>query len=473
MKNQKISYLSAIQMANMIKKKIVSPVEIIEVLIERIQNINPKISAYCTLVADDAIKEAKIAEQAILKKHEIGPLHGVPFSVKDLISTKGIRTTFGSNVYEDFILNTDAIAIKRLKSAGAILLGKTNTSEFGYKAVTDKPLFGATKNIWDLKKTAGGSSGGAAAAVACGLGPIAIGNDAGGSVRIPASFCGVLGFKPSRGIIPLHPILSGWESLYRRLVHVGPMTRSVADAALVMDVISGPHNCDPLTLKLKKFSYLNVEQKSVAGLKMGWCSNLGFAKVDRTVLDTTKNAAKAFSKLDCHLEEVKIDFEPTHEAFQLLFAADCAGAVGDNIKIWKDKLDKRFARLVEIGLNVSAKEYVKAINQLHLLWNQFEKSFENYDLIITPTVPVKPFIISTEWPKEVQGHKVHSLNYISLTYPFNITGWPAISIPCGWTKEQLPIGLQIAGKKFGDATVLKAAAAFERLVPWNSKKPDI
>lgn len=473
MEDESVCYLSATEMVKMIKTKKISPVEIVQALLERIERLNPKINAYCTILADLAQREAKRAEEALFLGKELGILHGVPLSVKDLICTKDILTTFGSRMYEHFIPDFDETVVRRLKSAGAIILGKTNTSEFGYKAVTDNLIFGATRNVWDLERTPGGSSGGAAAAVACGIGPIGIGNDAGGSVRLPASFSGIVGFKPSRGRIPVAPILLGWESLYRRLVHIGPLTRTVRDAALVMDAIAGPDCGDPLSLPPTKSSYQEALGGSVDGLRIAWSSNLGHAVVEREVLEMAKSATHAFSELGCHVEEVALNFPPAHEAFQLLFAADCAGAIGDDFETWKDVLDERLVRLIEIGFNVSGREYVKAANRCHLLCNYLEKAFEKYDLVITPTVSVIPFPLGLDWPRWVEGQKVHPLNYIALTYPFNLTGWPAVSVPCGWTDEGLPIGLQIVGRRYGDAVVLRGAAAVESIKPWSTKKPRV
>lgn len=473
MEDESLCYMPATEMVKMIKRKKVSPVEIIESILTRIQRLNPKINAYCSLVAEKAKKDAKHAEEVLFRREKLGPLHGVPISIKDLIFTKGIRTTFGSKMYENFIPDQDEVVVKRLKAAGAILLGKTNTSEFGYKAVTDNTLFGITRNPWNLGMTPGGSSGGGAAAVATGLGPISLGSDAGGSIRVPASFCGIFGLKPSKGRIPIHPILSGWENLDRRLVHLGPLTRTVADSALMMEVMAGPDERDPSSLYIQKVAYRRELKRGIRGLKIAWSTDLNSAIVAPHVKDTVESAIKIFSELGCHVEEVKLELPSVHEAFNLIFAADCAGALGNHLSAWKDQLDQRLVRLVEIGLKVTAEEYVRAANTCHLLWNRLQPLFEQYDLLLTPTLPVTPFMIGVDWPREVVGQKVHPLNYVAFTYPFNITGQPAATIPCGWTVDGLPIGLQIIGKHFDDVTVLRGAAAFEEANPWQNKKPKI
>jgi Asp-tRNA(Asn)/Glu-tRNA(Gln) amidotransferase A subunit family amidase len=464
--------LSGLELRGMIAAKEVKPSEIMAVILARIEKLNPKLNAFCTIVQDSAMAEALQADKKIVKGKGEGPLFGLPVSIKDLVFTKGIRTTFASKMHETFIPDQDEIVVERLKAAGAIIIGKTNTCEYGYKAVTDSLLWGITRNPWNLEMTPAGSSGGAGAAVASGMGPLALGSDSGGSVRAPASFCGIFGLKSSRGRIPIYPMLSGWETLDRRVAHYGPLTRTVADAAMMMEVMAGPDDRDSLSLPGGKFNYGEEMKKGVQGLRIAWSRDLGHVVVDPVVQEATEDATRLFSKMGCKVEEASPDFPLMHDAYQLLFAADCAAAIGTQLDEWKDRLDPGLVKLTEIGLKASAVDYVRAVNRCHVLWERLQPFFAKYDLLLTPTLPLPPFPVGMNWPKEVIGQKVHPLNYLGFTYPFNLTGQPAASLPCAWTADGLPIGLQIVGRPFEDLTVLKAAAAFEETLPWKDKWPD-
>ncbi len=473
MEDEKICYLPATKMAGRIARKKVSPVEVVAAVFSRIHRLDLKLNAFCALAEDEARREAKRAEEAIMRKDKIGLLHGVPVSIKDLILTQGIRTTFGSKIYENFVPKEDEIVVKRLKAAGAIILGKTNTCEFGYKGVTDNFVFGPTRNPWNLELTPAGSSGGAAAAVASGLGPLALGSDGGGSVRAPAGFCGIFGLKPSRGRIPIYPIPPGWENLYRRVLHLGPITRTVADAALMMDAMAGPDDRDPASLFEKKISYRRGLKNGIQGLQVAWTANLGDAVVEPGIREKAQSALQVFEELGCSVEEVKIDIPSLHASYQALFAADCAVALGDRLGKWRDQMDPGLVRLIEIGQTVSGVDYSKAMRQVNLLWISLQPYFKKFALLLTPTLPVPPFQIGIDWPKTIGGQKIHPLNYLAFTYPFNLTGQPAASVPCGWTKDDLPVGLQIVGRPMDDSTVLRAAAAFEEARPWQDRRPNV
>ncbi len=465
--------ISGLQLARMIASKKIKPSEVMEAILARIDGVNPKVNAFCTLARDSAMAEARAADKKVAHAKSLPLLFGVPVSIKDLIFTKGLRTTFGSKMHENFIPDRDEVVVERLKAAGAILLGKTCTCEFGHKAVTDSPLWGITRNPWNVGMTPAGSSGGAAAAVATGMGPLAVGNDGGGSIRAPASFCGIFGLKPSRGRVPIYPLLSGWETLDRRVAHLGPLTRTVADAALMMEVMAGRDDRDPVSLPEGKMAFRRELKRGVRGLRIAWSFDLGYAVVDKIVKVAVESAVRVFAELGAKLEEARPDFPPMHEAFQLLFAADCAGAIGDRLEEWKERLDRGLVRLAEFGLKASGPDYVRAVYKGHLLWERLQLFFEKYDLLLTPTLPVPPFPVGIDWPKEVAGQKVHPLNYLAFTYPFNLTGQPAASVPCGWTADRLPVGLQIVGRRFEDDTVLRAAAAFEEARPWADRWPEI
>jgi len=467
--DKELCYMPAIEMAEAIKKREIFCIEVVDTILERIEKINPKINAYCTVLTE-ARKAAEEADKAVKQEKRLGPLHGVPVSIKDLIFTKGIRTTFGSKIFEHFIPKEDAICVQRLKAAGAIILGKTNTCEFGYKGVTDNLLFGVTRNPWNLNLTSGGSSGGAGAAVAAGLGPLAVGSDGGGSIRIPSSFCGIFGFKPSFGRVPKYPELSGWATLSHR----GPMTRTVRDAALMLDVMAGPHDADRLSLPDEKISYLKSIESEPKELKVAWSIDLGYAVVDPQVRKIVENAVKVFESLDWKLQEAHPNFGNPEPTFSTMVLAETAAALVDAMGEWGDKVDPPLARMVEYGKNVSVIDYVKAAFQRKELWEKVYRLFKKYDLLLTPTLAVPPFAIEEGMgPRVIDGKEVSILGWMAFTFPFNLTGQPAASVPCGWTREGLPVGLQIVGRRLDDVTVLQAAAAFEEASPWAQKKPPI
>jgi aspartyl-tRNA(Asn)/glutamyl-tRNA(Gln) amidotransferase subunit A len=465
--------MSALELRGAISAGEVKPSEVTEAVLRRIDEVNPKVNAFFTVTAQYAMAQARAADDKVARGKARGALFGIPVSIKDLIFTRGIRTSFGSLMYEHFVPDEDEVVVERIKAAGGIILGKTTTCEFGYKAVTDSLLQGVTRNPWALELTPAGSSGGAGAAVATGMGPLAVGSDGGGSIRLPASFCGVFGFKPSRGRIPIYPVLSGWETLDRRLSHLGPITRTVGDAALLMDLISGPDPRDPVSLPGWKRSFQKGLGRGVRGLKMAWSPDLGYAVVEPMVKEMVESGAKVFSELGAVVEEPALELPCLHEAFQLLFASECAAALGGRLGQWRDRLDPGLVRLTEIGMEAKAQAYADAMNQCHLLWDRLRSFFEDYDLLLTPVAPVSPFPLGVNWPREVSGRRVHPLNYLSFTYPFNLSGLPAASVPCGWTEDGLPVGLQIVGGHLADSVVLRASAAFEEARPWRHNWPNI
>ena len=469
MNETEICYLSVAEMVKAIKTKRLSPVEIMEAVLNRIERINPKINAYCTVVAESAMKQAEQAEAMVTRGEKLGPLHGVPVSIKDLIFTAGIRTTAGSRIYRDFIPQQDAIAVERLKAAGAIIIGKTNTAEFGWVAITDNELFGLTRNPWNLERTPGGSSGGAAASVASGIGPVAMGSDGGGSIRIPGSFCGVFGFKPSFGRVPQSSEFPGWETLG----HTGPLTRTVEDAALTMEVIAGRDDRDPTSLPETGLRYLPFPAPDLKGLRIAWSPDLGYVTVDPQVRQITEAAVKTFSALGAAVEVATPAAGNQENAFSTIVSARMAAVFEGKMGEWGELMAPALVRFIQRSSGISATEYIKACFEQRRYWQGTMPFFEKYDLLLTPTAAVPPFEHGIMGPREIAGGKVGPLEWMAFTYPFNMTGQPAASIPCGWTDDGLPIGLQIIGRRFDDATVLKAANAFEQTSPRADKRPPL
>jgi Asp-tRNA(Asn)/Glu-tRNA(Gln) amidotransferase A subunit family amidase len=470
MPDEELCYMPAIELAAAIRARRLSPVEVTTAVLRRIEQVNPKINAYCTLVADAALSDARAAEAAVMQGGVVGPLHGVPISFKDLTLTAGIRTTFGSKIFEHHVPQEDAVVVERARRAGAIVLGKTNTPEFGCKGVTENRIFGHTRNPWKLDRIPGGSSGGAAAALAAGLGPLAEGSDLAGSVRIPAGCCGVVGFKPSLGRIPWYPSLNGFTGFF---VH-GPMARTVGDVALLFSVMSGPDDRDPQSLPATGEDFARAAEGGISGLRVAWTADLGYAAVEPEVRQLTEAAAKRIAGLGCVVEEAHPGFEDPERLFLDLTAPFRAAASAQYLASFKDQMDPILVKRLELAEGMTAVEYEKASHRRTALWQIVRRFFERYDLLLTPTTAVAPFAVGIDFPTEIGGRRVESpLAWLPFTLPFNLTGQPAISVPGGFTREGLPVGLQIIGRRFEDATVLRAAGAWEMAAPWAHLRPPI
>lgn len=463
--------MTASELASAVRKRLLSPLEIVKALLDRIEKINPRVNAYCTVAGEMALEAAKKAEAEVLRGRELGPLQGVPVSIKDLSPTAGIRTTFGSKIFEYHVPDEDALTVQRLKAVGAIVLGKTNTPEFGAGANTYNAIFGPTRNPWRLSHTCGGSSGGAAVALACGLGPLATGSDLGGSLRIPASFCGVVGFRTSPGLIPIYPSFLGWDTLAVE----GPMARTVEDAALMLSVMAGPDDRSPASFPVDGRAFLSaIGHPDIRGLKVAWSPDLKIIPVDKEILRVTEAAARRFAELGCTVEQDEPDFSNVREVIRVTRALRMVALHADKLKNWREKMNPNLVWNVEQGVPLTAKQVGDAEKERTVIYQRVHQFFKRYDLLLTPTVAVPPFPIEVDYPKEINGQAMTNYtDWFLLTYAITITGLPAISIPCGWTGEGFPVGLQIVGRRLAEVTVLRAAAAFEALVPWQDKKPPV
>jgi aspartyl-tRNA(Asn)/glutamyl-tRNA(Gln) amidotransferase subunit A len=461
-------YTSAVHLAQMIRQKKISPVEVINSFIRRIEAINPQVNAFCTLTLDSAIKEAQQAEKDVMAGHLLGPLHGVPFSVKDLLYTKGVRTMRGSKIFESFIPLENAPMVERLKKAGAILMGKTTTPEFGHKGVTDSPLTGITRNPWDLDLTPGGSSGGAAAQVASGMTPLAVGTDGGGSIRNPASLTGIYGMKPTYGRVPLYP-----AGVFDALSHAGPMTRTVADGALMLSVMAGQDESDPLSLEGTPADYQGKLHEGIKGLRIAWSPNLGYVPVvEKQVAAITAKAVKVFEELGGHVEEVTdTGFEDPITIHVPLWFGGLAGFLGDYLPEWEAQMDPLLVSWTKLGLQLTAADFVRAQIRRNELRDKVRRFFQNYDLLLTPTLPIVAFKAGVSAQEGLKNSPVDHRNWSPFSAIFNLTQVPAASIPAGFTQEGLPVGLQIVGPRFADLRVLQASAAFESIRPWGDQHP--
>lgn len=472
-----LHYRPAAELAADIRAGRMTATEVVDQVFARIHTLNPRLNAYCTLDetrarVTAAQRDAEVGAGQREDGRPLGPLHGVPFSVKDLITTAGVRTMRGSKIFEQYVPDEDAPAVARLKDAGAILLGKTATSEFGAKGVTESPVSGVSYNPWDTARTPGGSSGGAAAAVAAGLGPIALATDGGGSIRLPAAFNGVFGFKPSFGCVPAYP-----PAPVPSVLHLGPITRTVRDAALMLDVLAGPDPRDANSLPLDGTDYVQAVDATPAdlrGLRVAWSADLGFAPVDAEVRAIAAAAAKRFADAaGLALHAATPDFGNANGIASVLWTCGLGAYLRDYLYAWQFKLDRDVLRRIEGQHEISGTAYAIALAQRNQLVDRAQGFFQDFDLLLTPTVPLAAFAAGEPPPTHIDGKSIADIGFSPFTTAFNLTGQPAASVPCGFTAGGLPVGLQIIGRRLDDAAVLRASAVFERVSPWQDRLPPL
>jgi amidase len=449
-----------------------SPYELMQAVFDRIDKLNPKINAFVTLARESALKEAKAASRALKTKSGLKPLHGVPVSIKDVTPTRGIRTTWASKIFENFVPDQDALVVERLKAAGAIVIGKTNTPEFAAGGHTFNTLFGPTRNPWNLALTAGGSSGGGAAAVATGMGPIAEGSDLGGSLRTPAAFCGVVGFRGTPGLIPNYPTQLAWNTL---AVH-GPIARTVDDVARVLAAVAGRDDRDPMSYDVDTRVFLNaVRRPDIKGWKIAWSEDLGGeVPVDEEIARVAKSAMRVFRKLGAKVTSESPDFSGLEDIILGTRGLSMVAAHADKLAKWRNDMQAGLVWNIEQGLSLSVKDIARAELLRTDLWDRVRKFMEQYDLLVLPGTAAKPFPVELPYPTEIRGkHLTNYQQWFFLTYAASLVALPVISVPCGFTKGGLPVGLQIVGRRLSEASVLCAAAAFERASPWRDWRPPV
>lgn len=441
-----------------------SPVEATQATLARIDEADGAVNAFCLVDADSALEDARASEQRWRRGEPLGLVDGVPTSIKDMFLTRGWPTLRGSRLIDpgqDW--QEDAPTVARLREQGAVLVGKTTTPEFGWKGVTDSPLTGVTRNPWDPSRTAGGSSGGAAAAAALGMGPLAIGTDAGGSVRIPGAFCGVFAFKPTYGRIPLYP-----ASPFGTLAHAGPLTWTVDDAALMLDVVCGPDSRDWSQLA-PTGPFSDQLGRGVEGLRVAYSPRLGYVDVDPEIADLVRDAVKAFEELGARVEEVDPGFSDPIEPFNVLWYAGAAKVLAAYPSERRAEADPALVEVVAEGERFSALDYLEATAQRMALGVSMGRFHDTYDLLLTPTMPITAFEAGAEVP--VGWPQRRWTSWTPFTYPFNLTQQPAASVPCGFTSAGLPVGLQVVGARHSDPLVMAASKAFQDARPWMSRRP--
>ncbi len=469
MPNEEIAFLSALDLRERYRQRELSPVEVAETILARIETLNPRLTAFITVTPELALEQARAAERSYAPGGAPGPLAGIPISIKDLTPTKGIRTTRGSLLSADWVPDEDVPFVERVRAAGAVELGKTNTPELGWKGDSGNRLVGPTHNPWRHGRTAGGSSGGAAAAVAAGLGPLAQGSDGAGSIRIPAAFCGIVGLKPSFGLVPLYP-----PGLFGDLAHLGPMTRTVRDAALLLDATAGADPRDRLSWS-SGVEYLSACEGGIGGLRVAWSPDLGGVPIEPEVRRVAEMAALRFTELGCEVEEADPGLPDPWEAVDQIISAAMAGYHKEDFDAVKDRIDQGRRKVVEAGQRLDAATVAVAHQRRSAYYEGMRRFMAEgrFDLLLTPTLPVTAFPAGDDQPERVAGRETTYLGWTAFTYPFNVTGQPAITVPCGDAPDGLPVGLQIVGRWRDDATVLRAAAAYEAAFPWEDRRPDL
>ena len=441
-----------------------------EQTLQRIEAVNPVLNAFVSVRAEQAMDEANTLAERLGSNEVIGPLVGIPIGVKDLEDVKGIVTSFGSVPYKNNIAQRDSIQVARLKAAGAIIMGKTNTPEFGFTGFTKNMLYGVTRNPWNTERTPGGSSGGSAAAVSGGMVPMATGSDAGGSIRIPASYSGCFGLKTSFGRIPRGPFpLLQTHSIWC----MGPLTRTVKDAALYLDCVSGYHPSDPDSLPSPEYSFLQCIENIPTNLKIAFSPTLGYARVQKDVMSLAENAVSSFEDMGHNVELWKNALPDTGETWSKLINCDLYAQLYQDLEKNREKMGKTLVNSLDQIKSFSINDFIKAQEVRTKLNEIMEDLFESFDLLITPTMPTEAFAAKGPPPAEIDGHPIPLLGAVAFTYPFNLSGHPAATVPAGLTKNGLPAGLQIIGPRQRDDLVLKASYAYEQMRPWNDRWPHI
>ena len=454
-----IAYASAVSLLDLYRRRELSPVEATRLLFDRLDALQPKINAFCIMDRDGALAAARASEQRWLRGETVGRLDGVPVTIKDLILMRRFPTLRGSRlVKRDQDWPEDAPPTARLREAGAVIIGKTTTPEFGWKALGDSPLTGITRNPWNLSRTPGGSSAGAAAACAAGLGPLHVGSDGAGSIRIPSAFTGVFGLKPSFGRVPAHP-----PSPMGHLAHIGPMARTVADAALLLTVLSGADHRDPHSLPPEDKDYVAGLEEGVRGWRIAYSPSLGYAKVDPEIAAAAAEAARHFETLGAIVEQVDAIFDSPRDALFKLWAAGAAKLLAAFPADRREVIDPGLVVTAEEGAQISAIDYLGADLVRNSLARQMAEFHRKYDLLLTPMMPVPALPVGQDLNDPAVER--HWIDWSPFSYPFNMTRQPAASIPCGLTSAGLPIGLQIVGPLYADHRVLRAAPAFEMTQP--------
>jgi len=462
-----ISYMTGSELVSAYLSRELSPVEVLRQTLDRVEKLNETFGVFITLSPEVALAQALASERRYAVREPASAVDGLPLTVKDIVATRGIRTTYGSLIWRDNVPDIDAPIVERLASAGTVLLGKTNTPEKAWKAESENRLIGPTRNPFDRNRTAGGSSGGAAAAAALGLGVLHQASDGAGSVRIPASFCGVFGFKPSASLIPQAPPSAAGD-----ISQLGSITRTVRESALFLDATAGLDSRDRWSYNTDT-DYLGSCDGGVRGLRIAWSPDLGHAWVEPEVLQLVTDAVKIFAELGASVESAHPAVDDPWDILDTIWATAHAGMHADDFEELRSLMDPGRVKVIEHGRSIRGDTVVAMQMKRNEYYESWRRFMENYDVLLTPTVPIPSFELGTDAPRWVNGSRPEYLGWTPFTYPFNLTGFPAATVPVGRTSAGLPVGLQIVGGFRADAVVLRAAAAFEQARPWDFHGLDI
>jgi amidase len=454
-----ICSFNAVDLARRIRAKELSAREVVAAHLDHIERVNPAVNAIVTVVAEQAMAAAGRADEELARGHLLGPLHGLPIAHKDLQATEGIRTTSGSPIYKDFVPARSSLLVERTAGAGAIVVGKTNTPEFGAGSQTFNPVFGATRNPYDLSKTCGGSTGGGAVALACGMLPLADGTDMGGSLRNPASFCGVAGMRPSPGRVPTWPTVMGWSTLSVD----GPMARTVGDLALFLSALAGPDPRSPIALGEPGSRFALPLGRDFKGVRVAWWKDLGGLPVDRQVARIVNAQRHVFESLGCVVEEAEPDFSDADEIFKTLRALAFVATLGDIVREHRLLVKDTIVWEIERGERLTAREIATAEAKRTDLYQGMRRFMDRYEFFALPVSQVPPFDIGQPYVSEIEGVAMDTyIDWMKSCYYISATGHPAISVPAGFTEEGLPVGLQVVARHQDDWGLLQIAHAFEQ-----------
>jgi len=469
MSDSEICFMTATEMAERIRSKALSASEVMAAHLAQIERVDPKLNAIPTLLPEQAMAQAQTADEALARGEATGALFGLPIAHKDLTLTRGIRTTFGSPIFADFVPEQDSLIVERLKQAGAITIGKTNTPEFGAGSQTFNEVFGSTHNPYDLSKTCGGSSGGAAVALACGMMPLADGSDMGGSLRNPANFCNVVGFRVSAGRVPAWPRLSGWGNLGVE----GPMARTVQDVALMLTAIAGPDPRSPIAIREPGERFAAPLARDFRGVQVAWSRDLGGLPVDPRVTAVLEAQRHVFEGLGCLVEEVEPDLSGADEVFQVMRAWSFELSYGQLLEAHRDRIKDTVVWNIEAGQKLTGPQLSRAEIKRTEIFHRFREFMGRYEFLIAPVSQVPPFAIQQLYITEINGIQMETyIDWMKSCFNITITGSPAISVPCGFTPEGLPVGVQLIGRYQDDFGVLQLAYAFEQATQcWQRRPP--
>ena len=473
MAHEDFARLSATELSSLIRNREASPVAVTEALLERAEASQPVLNAFITIAHDAALDAARNAEAAVMRGDQLGALHGVPFTVKDLVDTAGIRTTYGSFALEHNVPDHDSITVARMKAAGAIMIGKVTTPEFGHKPMNEAPLFGRTLNPWDTSRTPGGSSGGSGAAVAAGIAPLSIGTDAGGSIRIPAACCGIVGMKGTMGLVPHDNAPDGFGNFANH----GPMARTVRDTAAMLKVMAGAHPADPHSHGLPIDDYVAATNgdRDLKGLRVAYWPTMGNRLVDPEIRDLMEQSLAVLADHGARIEVIEDRFENTEPYWLVIAQSLWVARFETLLPEWESRMTPSLVRGIREGMTYSAAELQRAVVFRTRLYRQVQGWFDDHDIVVTPTLArtaldadhdfYDPVIIDNQIAGKIRQ------NWYPYTHPFNMTGHPALTIPCGWCSDGLPAGLQLVGPMMSDARLLQVARLFEIARPWVERRP--